>query len=66
MYCAPVMERHGHDRVGIREQIRSGLRHEVGEQSRDGPTPVVLQRLNQLAQRTFVSSGTARDGEGGW
>jgi hypothetical protein len=59
------MERYRHDRVGIRQHVRSGAHHEGGEQRGDRATTVVFQGVDEFSQGALVLPGTARDAEDG-
>ena len=53
MLAAP-MQRHGHDAVGMLEQLASAPAHAFGKRSRQRESARVFQRVNDLSKGPFV------------
>jgi len=57
------MERHGDQDVGARKDVCAGCAHPPRQVPRDAGAPVVLQRVHDGAQRSFVGSDRSRQGD---
>ena len=59
--ATPVMKRNRYRAGGAREQIASGLTHQATEPHRQRPSPVVLERVHDVAKAALVPSGGPGD-----
>jgi hypothetical protein len=57
---ADGMERHRDDRIRSGEQVRPCFGHQPGQLRCEAPTPLVLQRMHELAQGAFISARASR------
>ena len=58
------MQGHGYDRVGASEDLRAAQSHEGGQLTRERSSSVVLQRVNDGAERAFVCTDGSRSCHG--
>lgn len=63
---APGMQRNGHDGISAMECVRAGVGHQRGQFAGKRATFLVLERVDDLAQRAVVAATASREGEEGW
>ena len=57
------VQRHGHDPIGSVEHVVSRTAHQRGERFRDRPSPVVLERVEDVTERTLVPTDRPPEGD---
>lgn len=55
------MERHRHDRIGVGKDVSAGFTEKARERSCERATPLVLECVDDVTQRTVVATGTASE-----
>ena len=60
------MQRHGHDAIGIAQHVLTVRPHQRGERRRERPTPLVLERVNDLAKGRLVRAHRSASDDGSW
>jgi hypothetical protein len=59
-HAAPAVKRHGRDTIGIVQQTCAGRSQERAKRAREHSASVVLERLQDVAQRSVVFARRAR------